>query len=108
MQIIKLFSKLQLAQSGVVKSPIISDGVKEDFEREARQETEEFLNTIFTAQIEFFNNLKQSLKPETKRYKDIEIFVQRLELAKQEKELEKKDVMYWETFQQVFRNLPLK
>ncbi|XP_061397317.1 uncharacterized protein LOC133332975 [Musca vetustissima] len=100
------FCLIQLAQSGVVKSPVISEGVKEDFEREARLETEEFLNAIFTAQIDFFNKMKKSLTPETKRYKDIEVFVQRLELAKEEKELEKKDVMYWETFQQ-FNKSPL-
>ncbi|XP_073821845.1 uncharacterized protein [Musca autumnalis] len=100
------FSLIQLAQSGVVKSPVLSEDTKVDFEREARLETEEFLNTIFTAQIEFFNKLKKSLEPDTKRYKDIELFVERLEMAKEEKELEKKDIMYWETFQQ-FNKSPL-
>ncbi|XP_013102620.1 uncharacterized protein LOC131995711 [Stomoxys calcitrans] len=100
------FCVIKLSQCGVINTPVISDDAKEDFEREARLETEEFLNNIFTAQIEFFNKLKQSLKSDTKRYKDFELLVERLELTKQEKELEKKDVMYWETFQQ-FNKSPL-
>ncbi|XP_075150532.1 uncharacterized protein LOC142224636 [Haematobia irritans] len=104
--VILIFCFLQSSECGVITTPVVSDDSKADFEREAHLETEEFLNNIFTAQIDFFNKLKKSLQPDTKRYKDFEVFVNRLELAKQEKDLEKKDVMYWETFQQ-FNKSPL-
>ncbi|XP_073821844.1 uncharacterized protein [Musca autumnalis] len=95
------FCLIQLAQSGVVTFPVFSEVTNVGFEREAHLETEKILNTLFTAQIELFNMLKKPLEPNTKRYKDIERFVQKLEMAKEEKELGKKNLMYLQTFQQL-------
>lgn len=66
-----------------------------------RMETEDFLNNIFANQINFFNKVKTSLKPDSQRYRDIETFVYKLDQAKQEKNLDKKDELYYESLNKV-------
>ncbi|KAM7351643.1 uncharacterized protein ACRADG_004415 [Cochliomyia hominivorax] len=94
---------IQLSWSAVIRppTPIITEETKEEFERQVRLETEEFLNNIFKNQIGFFNKVKTNLKPETQRYRDIELFVEKLELAKQETSLDKKDDIYWESLKKI-------
>ncbi|XP_065356751.1 uncharacterized protein LOC135951097 [Calliphora vicina] len=94
---------IQLSLAGVLRppSPLITDETKEEFEKQVRLETEEFLNNIFKNQIGFFNKVKTSLNPETQRYKDIESFVQKLELVKQEQSLDRKDELYWESLRKI-------
>lgn len=104
LNILKISTIFQLSCCSVLRppSPLITDETKEEFERQIRLETEEFLNNIFKNQIGFFNKVKSSLQPETQRYKDIETFIEKLEQAKQEKSLEGKDDIYWESLRKVF------
>ena len=83
-------------------SPLLPEENQEEFERRISLETEEFLNSIFKNQIGFFNKVKQDLKPETQRYKDIEAFVEELKVARQEQDLSRKDELYWNSFKKVF------
>ncbi|KNC21172.1 hypothetical protein FF38_00031 [Lucilia cuprina] len=98
-----IISIVQFSWAGVIRppSPIISDEAKEEFERQVRLETEEFLNNIFKNQIGFFNKVKTSLDPATQRYKDIETYVGKLEVAKEEKSLDKKDELYFDSLRKI-------
>ncbi|TMW39501.1 hypothetical protein DOY81_015419, partial [Sarcophaga bullata] len=97
-----ILSILQFTLANVIRSttysPLLPEETQEEFERRITLETEEFLNSIFKNQIGFFNKVKQGLKPETQRYKDIEAFVEELKVARQEQDLSRKDELYWNSF----------
>lgn len=63
------------------------------------------MNKIFHDQIEFFNKVKLSLPVESKRVQDIDIYVEKLELAIQETDVSKKDDIYFGTFQSVINTI---
>lgn len=85
----------------MIKRSLFSDDIQKEFEQHIQLETETFLNNIFRSQINYFNKVKLSLPANCKRITDIETYIYKLETAIEEKNVEKKDNIYLETFQSV-------
>ncbi|EDW57548.2 uncharacterized protein LOC115769310 isoform X2 [Drosophila novamexicana] len=82
------------------------DLTQKQLEQEAHNETINLLNALFRAQIAYFSGVRDKLAPSTKRARDIELYVTRLNEAIAEKELDKKDAMWLNIFEQ-FNKSPL-
>ncbi|XP_026843483.1 uncharacterized protein LOC6598026 [Drosophila persimilis] len=82
------------------------DPVQRQLEQEARQETVLLLNALFRAQIAYFTEVKAKLSPQSKRAGDIDRYVSRVNEAIAENDLDKKDQIWLDIFEE-FRKSPL-
>uniref|UniRef100_A0A1A9WU11 Uncharacterized protein n=1 Tax=Glossina brevipalpis TaxID=37001 RepID=A0A1A9WU11_9MUSC len=99
-----VFCLIEFNEAGVIRRrSLFSDDIQKEFEQQIQLETETFLNNIFKNQINYFNKVKLSLPTNSKRVKDIETYVYQLETAIEEKNVEKKDEIYLDTFQSMGR-----
>uniref|UniRef100_A0A0K8VZD7 Uncharacterized protein n=1 Tax=Bactrocera latifrons TaxID=174628 RepID=A0A0K8VZD7_BACLA len=76
----------------------ISSATREQFEREALNETKIFLNTLFRSQIVYFSKVKEFLPATVKRVADINKYIERLEKAILADSVQEKDKMWRDTF----------
>uniref|UniRef100_A0A1A9VX98 Uncharacterized protein n=1 Tax=Glossina austeni TaxID=7395 RepID=A0A1A9VX98_GLOAU len=101
--LLTVFCLIKPNGAGVIKRSLFSDDIQKEFEQHIQLETETFLNNIFRSQINYFNKVKLSLPANCKRINDIETYIYKLETAIEEKNVEKKDNIYLETFQSMGR-----
>ncbi|XP_053960047.1 uncharacterized protein LOC128864422 [Anastrepha ludens] len=81
-----------------LEDSFISSATREQFEREALNETKTFLDTMFRSQIDYFSKVKDYLSPTVKRVADIEKYIERLEKAILADSVRDKDKMWRDTF----------
>ncbi|XP_060666289.1 uncharacterized protein LOC132798447 [Drosophila nasuta] len=84
----------------------VSAAAQHQLEQEAQAETINLLNSLFRAQIAYFSGVRAKLAPTTKRARDIEVYVTRLNEAIAEPDLDKKNAMWLNIFEQ-FSKSPL-
>ncbi|EDW88364.1 uncharacterized protein LOC6527562 [Drosophila yakuba] len=82
------------------------DPVQRELERQAKAETVQLLNSLFRSQIAYFSEVKAALNPQTKRFQDISLYITRLAQAIAEQELDKKDQL-WQNIFEEFKDSPL-
>ncbi|XP_017068005.2 uncharacterized protein LOC108105789 [Drosophila eugracilis] len=82
------------------------DPVQQELVRQAKEETANLLNALFRSQIDYFTEVKTHLNPQTKRFQDINIYITRLNQAIAEKEMAKKDQLWFNIFEE-FKESPL-
>ncbi|XP_039479672.1 uncharacterized protein LOC120444159 [Drosophila santomea] len=82
------------------------DPVQMELERQAKAETVQLLNSLFRSQIAYFSEVKAALNPQTKRFQDISLYITRLAQAIAEQELDRKDQLWQNIFEQ-FKDSPL-
>ncbi|XP_016989626.1 uncharacterized protein LOC108051875 [Drosophila rhopaloa] len=111
--LLKYFPLFFLAQILIVAAkpthPVPSnpdDPVQKELERQAKEETVHLLNSLFRSQIAFFTEVKAQLDPQTKRSQDISLYVTRLNAAIAEDDMDKKDQMWLNIFEE-FKGSPL-
>lgn len=78
-----------------------TEQTQEQLKLEAHNETINLLNALFRAQIAYFSGVREKLAPTTKRARDIALYVSRLNEAIAEKDLDKKDALWLNIFDQV-------
>lgn len=78
-----------------------TEQAQEQLKLEAHNETINLLNALFRAQIAYFSGVREKLAPTTKRARDIALYVSRLNEAIAEKDLDKKDALWLNIFDQV-------
>lgn len=78
-----------------------TEQTQEQLKLEAHNETINLLNALFRAQIAYFSGVREKLAPTTKRARDIALYVSRLNQAIAEKDLDKKDALWLNIFDQV-------
>ncbi|XP_030377319.1 uncharacterized protein LOC115626182 [Scaptodrosophila lebanonensis] len=88
------------------KTSTATDEARERLALEARAETERLLNTLFRSQIDYFSRVKTKLGPQTKRARDIDAYIARLNEAIAVKDIAQKDQMWLNIFQE-FNKSPL-
>ncbi|XP_043646919.1 uncharacterized protein LOC122615836 [Drosophila teissieri] len=82
------------------------DPVQRELERQAKAETVQLLNSLFRSQIAYFSEVKAALNPQTKRFQDISLYITRLAQAIAEQELDRKDQL-WQNIFEEFKDSPL-
>ncbi|XP_017014687.2 uncharacterized protein [Drosophila takahashii] len=82
------------------------DPLQRELERQAKEETVHLLDSLFRSQIAYFSEVKAALNPQTKRSQDISLYITRLNQAIAEKDMDKKDQMWLDTFEE-FKDSPL-
>ncbi|EDV58625.1 uncharacterized protein LOC6540750 [Drosophila erecta] len=82
------------------------DPVQRELERQAKEETVHLLNSLFRSQISYFSEVKTALNPQTKRFQDITLYITRLSQAIAEVELDRKDQL-WQNIFEEFKDSPL-
>lgn len=82
------------------------DPVQRELERQAKEETVHLLNSLFRSQIAYFSEVKAALNPQTKRFQDISLYITRLSQAIDEQELDRKDEL-WQNIFEEFKDSPL-
>ncbi|XP_034669153.1 uncharacterized protein LOC117902133 [Drosophila subobscura] len=110
--LLKYFPLILLAQV-VLSAPTLrvpssrsDDPVQKQLEQEAREETVRLLNALFRAQIAYFTEVKAKLNPQSRRATDIDHYVARVNAAIAENDLDKKDQIWLDIFEE-FRKSPL-
>ncbi|KAI8041976.1 uncharacterized protein LOC128262160 [Drosophila gunungcola] len=83
-----------------------NDPQQKELERQAKEETVNLLNSLFRSQIAYFTEVKAQLNPRLKRAQDINLYVTRLNQAIAEKDMDKKDQMWLNIFDE-FKGSPL-
>ncbi|XP_020810712.1 uncharacterized protein LOC110186017 [Drosophila serrata] len=108
--IFKCFSLLIITQILVATAKPINPGFDDPqqkaLEKEAKEETVNLLNSLFRSQIAYFTEVNSNLNPRTKRAADIRLYITRLNQAIAENELDKKDKMWLDIFEE-FKGSPL-
>ncbi|XP_017037323.1 uncharacterized protein [Drosophila kikkawai] len=87
-------------------NPGFDDPQQKALEKEAKEETVNLLNSLFRSQIEYFTEVNANLNPQTKRAADIRLYITRLNQAIAESELDEKDKMWLDIFEE-FKGSPL-
>ncbi|TDG46230.1 hypothetical protein AWZ03_007306 [Drosophila navojoa] len=77
-----------------------NDLTQKQLEQEAQNETINLLNALFRAQIAYFSGVRDKLDPKTKRSADIALYLSRLNAAIAEKDLDKKNTMWQDIFEE--------
>lgn len=75
--------------------------MQRELERQAKEETVHLLNSLFRSQIAYFSEVKAALNPQTKRFQDISLYITRLSQAIDEQELDRKDELWQNIFEEV-------
>ncbi|KAL7740398.1 hypothetical protein ACLKA6_013195 [Drosophila palustris] len=83
-----------------------NDPTQKQLEQEAQNETIKLLNALFRAQIAYFSGVRAKLSPTSQRARDIELYVSRLTEATAEANLDKKNEMWLNIFEE-FSKSPL-
>jgi len=78
-----------------------NDPKQNELEQEAHNETIKLLNALFRAQIAYFSGVRVKLSPSSQRARDIQLYVSRLNEAITETDLDKKNEMWLNIFEQV-------
>ncbi|XP_023172257.1 uncharacterized protein LOC111600408 [Drosophila hydei] len=86
--------------------PQSNDLTQKQLEQEAQNETINLLNALFRAQIAYFSGVREKLSPSTKRSSDIALYLTRLNAAIAEKDLDRKNTM-WQNIFEEFNKTPL-
>lgn len=81
--------------------PGFDDPRQKALEEEAKEETVNLLNNLFRSQIAYFTEVKAKLNPQTKRAADISLYISRLNQAIAVSDLDKKDKMWLDIFDEV-------
>ncbi|XP_017849762.2 uncharacterized protein LOC108604706 [Drosophila busckii] len=95
-----------LLAAPTIKQHTSVDLRQEQLEQEAHTETINLLNALFRAQIAYFSGVREKLNPQTKRAQDIAQYVVRLHGAIAEPDMDKKNTMWLNIFEQ-FNQTPL-
>ncbi|XP_016938395.3 uncharacterized protein [Drosophila suzukii] len=82
------------------------DPLQRELERQAKEQTVHLLDSLFRSQIAYFTEVKTALNPQTKRFQDISLYITRLNQAIAEKDLDRKDQIWKDVFEE-FKESPL-
>jgi len=66
-----------------------------------KEQTVHLLDSLFRSQIAYFTEVKTALNPQTKRFQDISLYITRLNQAIAEKDLDRKDQIWKDVFEEV-------
>ncbi|EDV31993.1 uncharacterized protein Dana_GF15616 [Drosophila ananassae] len=84
----------------------LNDPVQRDLQQKAKEESVHLLDSLFRSQIAYFTEVKSHLGPQTKRFRDITLYLTRLNQAVAQKDLETKEKIWFNVFEE-FKESPL-
>ncbi|XP_017108752.2 uncharacterized protein [Drosophila bipectinata] len=84
----------------------LNDPVQRDLQQKAKLETVHLYDSLFRSQIAYFTEVRSHLSPQTKRFRDITLYLTRLNQAIAQEGLEAKEKIWFDVFEE-FKESPL-
>lgn len=86
----------------------LNDPVQRDLQKKAKDETVHLLDSLFRSQIAYFTEVKSHLSPQTKRFRDITLYLSRLNQAVVQQDVETKEKIWFDVFEEVCDHKSMK